>query len=234
MDLWFEQYPNDQLELIFLLDFFKSHPAIAGRLELRLIDFDLVMPGLQVPEPEDVPTVDVTAVELETASAVWRAYHGTTPKPFLDRLQSDLSSLPFLRSALLALIAELPSRVTGLGATEMRLLELIARYDGSSALGIIHRHWYPGRVFGEPELFILLDGLAHGPTPAVASLKRASTEGAWYARYVASDPCLTNFGKEVLAHREDFSHHNPIDRWWGGTHLTNDNLWRSDLTLTAP
>ncbi len=25
---------------------------------------------------------------------------------------------------------------------------------------------------------------------------------------------------------EDFSRHNPIDRWWGGTHLTNDNLWR--------
>ena len=45
---------------------------------------------------------------------------------------------------------------------------------------------------------------------------------------------LTDFGKAVLAHREDFSRHNPIDRWWGGTYLTNDNLWRYDPVLIPP
>ena len=28
---------------------------------------------------------------------------------------------------------------------------------------------------------------------------------------------LTEFGKAIVAHKEDFSRHNPIDRWWGGT-----------------
>ncbi len=28
--------------------------------------------------------------------------------------------------------------------------------------------------------------------------------------------------------------HNPIDRWWGGTQLTNDNLWRWNPMLIAP
>ena len=37
---------------------------------------------------------------------------------------------------------------------------------------------------------------------------------------------LTEFGKVIVAHKGDFSRHNPIDRWWGGTHLTNDQLWR--------
>ena len=37
-----------------------------------------------------------------------------------------------------------------------------------------------------------------------------------------------------VAHKEDFSRHNPIDRWWGGTRLTNDRLWRWDAVLTAP
>jgi len=32
----------------------------------------------------------------------------------------------------------------------------------------------------------------------------------------------------VLVHAGDFSRHNPIHRWWGGTQLTNDNLWRWD------
>ena len=48
---------------------------------------------------------------------------------------------------------------------------------------------------------------------------------------------LTAFGEAVLAQAEDFSRHNPIHRWWGGTKLTNDNLWRWDATsrvLIAP
>jgi hypothetical protein len=45
---------------------------------------------------------------------------------------------------------------------------------------------------------------------------------------------LTDFGKAILAHEEDFSRHNPIDRWWGGTHLTNDHLWRYDPVLIPP
>ena len=50
----------------------------------------------------------------------------------------------------------------------------------------------------------------------------------------AADSRITEFGKAVLAHKEDFSRHNPIDRWWGGTHLTNDNLWRWDPALIKP
>jgi hypothetical protein len=45
---------------------------------------------------------------------------------------------------------------------------------------------------------------------------------------------LTEFGEAVLAGKEDFSRHNPIDRWWGGTHLTNDRLWRYGSVLTKP
>lgn len=45
---------------------------------------------------------------------------------------------------------------------------------------------------------------------------------------------LTEFGRDVVAHEADFSRHNPIDRWWGGTHLTNDRLWCCDPVLTAP
>jgi hypothetical protein len=36
------------------------------------------------------------------------------------------------------------------------------------------------------------------------------------------------------AHEVDFNRHNPIDRWWGGTYLTNDRLWRYDLVLMKP
>jgi hypothetical protein len=32
----------------------------------------------------------------------------------------------------------------------------------------------------------------------------------------------------LLKRQADFSKHNAIDRWWGGTRLTNDRLWRWD------
>ena len=51
IELWFEQYPNDQLQLAFLLAFFGYHPETAARLKLRLVDFDLTMPAEQMPEP---------------------------------------------------------------------------------------------------------------------------------------------------------------------------------------
>jgi hypothetical protein len=55
-----------------------------------------------------------------------------------------------------------------------------------------------------------------------------------HAAFLRSRLSLTEFGKAILAHKEDFSRHNPIDRWWGGTRLTNDRLWRWNPTLLAP
>ena len=56
-----------------------------------------------------------------------KAYRATTPEACFDLLSKDLSALPLLKPALINLLNELPSSSTGLGATEMRMLELIAR-----------------------------------------------------------------------------------------------------------
>ena len=138
------------------------------------------------------------------------------------------------------LLEELPASSTGLGATEMRMLELISRgYSLTNALFDL-RHLRQTRIFGEWEYGYLLDGLAHGPRPAVTgldeelrTLDRENLRDR-HAAYLRSRLSLTEFGKAVLAHKEDFSRHNPIDRWWGGTHLTNDRLWRWNHALVAP
>ncbi len=49
-----------------------------------------------------------------------------------------------------------------------------------------------------------------------------------------SELALTEFGKAIVVHSEDFSRHNPIDRWWGGTHLTSERLWRWNPALIRP
>ncbi|VIO77019.1 hypothetical protein [Bradyrhizobium ivorense] len=238
VELWFDTRPNAQLQLVWLLNHFGAHPKVAAKLKLRLVDCKMVEiePGtLAKWQP---PLVDVTEAEFAVARAVWHAYRATTPERCLDLLGQDLSALPLLKPALLDLLAELPSRLTGLGATEMRMLELIARgYSLTNALFHLEQ-LRQTRIFSEWEYGYLLDGLAHGPRPAVEGLDdelRILSRDDLNSRLLAyrrSELSLTEFGKEIVAHREDFSRHNPIDRWWGGTHLTNDNLWRWNLALT--
>jgi hypothetical protein len=238
VELWFDTNPNAQLQLIWLLDYFRSYPKTVARLKFRLVDLamiELERFGRWLP-----PAVDVTDKELETASAAWQAYQAPTPEACFDLLGKDLSALPLLKPVLIDLVEELPSSSTGLGATEMRMLELIARgYSLTNALFHLYQ-LRQTRVFGEWEYGYLLDGLAFGPKPAVAgldeelrTLDRKNLRDR-HPAYLRSRLSITEFGRAVLAHKEDFSRHNPIDRWWGGTHLTNDNLWRWNPALVKP
>jgi len=238
VELYFDTRPNAQLQLIWLLDYFRSYPETVAKLKFRLVDLEMIeLDGLGNWDP---PAVDVTDKELEAASAAWRAYCSVTPEACFDLLARDLSALPLLRPVLIDLLEELPSPSTGLGATEMRMLELIARgYSLTPALFHLY-HLRQTRIFGEWEMGYLLDGLAFGPRPAVAgldaNLRALSRENLKdrHTAYLRSRLSLTEFGKAIVAHKEDFSRHNPIDRWWGGTHLTNDNLWRWAPTLIKP
>jgi hypothetical protein len=240
VELWFDSMPNDQLLQIWLLDHLRHYPDILPRLKVGLLSFELS----QIP-PEGlrkwvVPTIDVSEDELETAVATWQAYRAATPQACVDVLARNMSSLLLLRPALHQLLNELPSRATGLGATEMRMLEMIA-WGYASTNALFHlRSLRRTRVFSDWEYGYLLDGLAFGPKPAVAGLDDAlrtidrENLGGRHTAYLRSRLSLTKFGKAIVAHQEDFSRHNPIDRWWGGTRLTNDNLWRWDPVLIAP
>jgi hypothetical protein len=240
VELWFDTRPEAQLQLIWLLDYFRSYPKTVARLKLRLVNLDMIgvhPGGFGKWRP---PLVDITEQELATASAAWKAYRSSTPKACFNLLTKDLSALVLLRPVLIDLLAELPSGSTGLGATEMRMLEMIGRgYSLTNALFHLER-LRQTRVFGEWEKGYLRDGLAFGPKPAIAGLddKLRGIErenlGDRHEACLGSELTLTKFGKSILAHKEDFSRHNPIDRWWGGTRLTNDRLWRWDPVLTAP
>jgi hypothetical protein len=242
IELWFAATPRDQLQLVWLLDHLGSCPELAQKLGLRLLDSDLFFdPDCNFAECEpDIPVVDVTAKELETAKLAWSAYRAPTPEACIYLLHRDLSPLLSLRPALLELLAELPAPSTGLGMTELRFLEMLARGHANTN-ALFHLRSRRGTyVFGEIELGYLLEGLALGPKPAVAGLGdelRTIDHGnhrARHAVYLRSRLSLTEFGKAVLAGDEDFSRYNPIDRWWGGTRLTNDRLWRYGPVLAKP
>ena len=239
IEFWFGANPRDQLQLVWLLDHLGSFPVLAQKFGVRLLDSDLIFgPDYDFAEGErHIPIGNFGAKEFEIARLAWLSYRAPTPEACIDLLHRDLGALLMLRPALLQLLAELPSPLTGLGATEMRFLEMLDWFANTNPL--FHLRSLRGTyVWGEVEPGYLLEGLALGPKPAVAGLGEElraidlGNLGARHKVYLRSRSSLTEFGKAVLAHQEDFSRHNPIDRWWGGTHLTNDRLWRYGPVLT--
>jgi len=238
VELWFDTRPYAQLQLAWLLDHFRSYPETVARLKLRVLTSDLIAlrPGATL----DPPITNVTEHELDVASAVWWAYRQPTPEACFGLLREDVSRLPLIKLVLRELLDELPSASTGLGASEVRMLEMIGLgYAHPNSL-FHHGDLRRTRIFSEWELGYLLDGLAFGPKPAITGWDEAlrtlgkDNFGDRHKASLRSRLSLTDFGWAVLAREEDFSRHNPIDRWWGGTHLTNDRLWRYDPVLKKP
>jgi hypothetical protein len=235
VDVWIDPDPNAQLILAWLLEYFRPHDAIVSKLHLVQADLPIAQLSPEDLAARQMPAVKIVDQHLELARSAWQAYRAPTPKDWFGLLSMDLSALPLFRPAAVALLEELPGRASGLGATEMRMLELIAEGDaGPSDVFPGHEKRNTRRVFDYWQIGALLDGLADAPAPVVSGLNEGPftlemhDDNERRERYWQSKLSLTPLGREVLAGREDFSRHNPVQRWWGGTELTPDHLWRWD------
>ncbi|WP_229168991.1 hypothetical protein [Bradyrhizobium altum] len=225
------------------LDFASSRRTGSIGRDVGLVEFCERCDSVELwahPRPND----QLVLVWLLDAGAAWAAWGASTPEAWFNLLTQDPEALPQLRSSVVALLEELPSRGSGLGATEMRMLELLSAghvrpYD----LFPGHEKLRPRRTFDYWETGALLDGLARCPVPAISGLDDGPfdldmhEDPERHQRYKRSRLALTGLGRVIVAGAGDFSQYNPIHRWWGGTELTNDRLWRWDAesrTLVTP
>lgn len=230
--LWFEHDLYDQLQLIQILSWFADNPRDGDALSLMQSDDFL---GTQTPEKLTEMAGHarlVTEEQTQLAKQAWEAFRQSEPNAWAYLLKQNTSALPYLEVSVKRMLQELPDVTSGLSRTQHQIL--VAINEGIET---------PKRLFGAVEkleesafmgdwsFWTWLDDLATGKNALVEPLnfrfspKLSEDE---FAAYTDSALKLTTAGLQVLAGNADYCAKASIDRWMGGTHITNDNLWRWD------
>lgn len=235
IEIWVDPRPNDQLVLVWLLDLLRPYKEITAKLSLVHADDIVANYAPESVAKWKLPAFKVADHHLMTASRVWRAFRADTPETCFDLLMTDLTLLPRLRSALIAMFEELPDSVTGLGATEMDLLDFVN--DGHTDPERVSEARWLRDVFDEDDARDALLELGEYSAPAVLLGDPSFDNEDRYFGRSEWKVTLTELGRSLLAREDDMWRHKPIKRWWGGTELTNERLWRWDREsrlLVAP
>lgn len=231
VELWMDPTPGGQLLLIQLIDYFQGYGDPLPNLFLANVARRL---GNEAPGPW-LQRVVLQPIEPSTAafaSEAWAAFRQPTPQPWCELLDAAPFSLPAFPAAALRLLEDLPHVRSGLTETERGMLSYFANqgrtfrqlnvnllYPCTSAVG----YWQFGRIFA---------ALGHCRRPLLTGVSEPEftlalhDDNERHAGFFKADIDLTEFGRAVFHSKEDNACHNTIDRWWGGTRLTNGSLWR--------
>ncbi|ESR23501.1 hypothetical protein [Lutibaculum baratangense] len=237
IELWFEHDLYDQLQLLQVLDFFAVEDRIDG---LFLMQSDQHLGRLEGPEFEEVFDlgVPVTADMLEEASAAWNGFASEAPVGLPAFAAETMGELVFLAPALQRFLCEFPAPDSGLGLTEERVLRaLAAAGEEGIPVGELFRETQSSEeaeFLGDTSFFLRLDALQFVSVPLIEGLPFESVrcadgpETADYREFATAVVTLTEAGEGALEGEFDHALSNGISRWFGGTHMTPDNLWRWD------
>ena len=233
IELWVDPDANGQLQLLHLIDWFGRQPALVDRLfvaqvrqrigELRPYEHRIRPPHI----------TRVTERQIELATRAWNAFRQPTPQAWHALLAQDLDALPGLRHTVRAMLAELPAAVTGLRASERRLLELAAE-DGATPHQVMARmtRQRDPSIYDYWEMGRLLNCLGCGPCPAITGIDDGPfdaplhDDAARFSAYMGSPLGLSPFGLALLEGEDDLFRVSPRRFWWGGTLITQDKPWR--------
>lgn len=235
--LWFEHDLFCQVHLIYLLHWFAARELGQTKLSLVCVgEFPGIQQfhGLGELNEEQLTSLfperqEVTSAQMDLGARAWNAYSAPDALPLIELLRSDLSALPFLEPALRWHVQRFPSIRNGLGRVENSSLALIAagrNKFGSLFPAFVRRE--PGYGFGDTQLYVTLQRMAHAPNP-VLKQNNGDDTAVNPARMFLSSFEVNELGKAALAGEEDFVIENGIDLWLGGIHLEgSEAAWRWD------
>ena len=236
--LWFEHDLYDQLQLLDVLslaqdtgiapdlvvvDSFPGKPSFRGLGELNADELETLWPKRRRADEET----------FAAAAAAWDALREPEPSALAEHAQHEDAELPLLAPALARLLEELPAPGDGLSGTERRALETIAAGHATPREAFLAaQDAEPTPFLGDTWFYAALAELGAGPNRLLETtdgeeLPPAPPLGD-AQRFVGAPLQLTAAGERVLAGKADRVELLGIDRWIGGTHVTDSSVWRWD------
>lgn len=221
--LWFEHDLYDQLQVLQILDWLHGHRSNSTNLSIICIDQYL---GLLAPEEMaslfkyEVPIIDA---QLKLANQGWAAFRSATPEKWNALLKEDTSALPFLKGAIVRVLEEYPSQTNGLSRTEQQALTIISEGEHRPGRVFGHNQQLEERIFmGDSGFWTILYEFLESEPPL---LKLPEGKELTLPTSPDQELTITPEGKEVLSGKRNWLEINPPDKWIGGVHLSQDNIW---------
>ena len=224
--LWFEHDLYDQLQIIQILNWLASQ-----NLEKANIQFICTDNYLGMLSPDEMRELQNHAQpllyeQIVIATTAWQTFTHHTPVEWQNLLQQDTTCMPFLAGAVKRLLQEYPNSKTGLTLTQTQaLLELDKAPLPAGKLFHAYQQNEERRFMGDTIFWGYLAQMLEGERPLMTL-----PEGINLSLPTTPDQILTitDFGRDVLKQKSQWSEIKDINRWIGGVHLTADNMWMWD------
>ena len=244
IEVWIAPVPNAYLILLQLVEALQSHPDVLARV---LLAFPTQFVG-DLSEAEFGNTRPlahrITPAQLDLASRAWHAHTHETPEAWFKLLHEDLYALPGFRQFVLRVLAELPSAINGLGASEAQLIALVGSKNANhSTVFTRYLRSKPRPTLDYWEAGQRIVSLSRCEPPIIDGVdeERFSLDlhddKARFNAYRTRTWFLSPLGERIAEGLDDLAASVPIDRWLGNIHLTRNRLRRwndADQALVEP
>ena len=215
--LWFEHDLYDQLQFIQILDWFFKYASKVT--PIYYISCDKHLYNYTQKELNELLLYNkeiVSHTHYIIAKKAWSAFCSSTPEAWVKLQDDDISELPFLKHTIFRMLEEYPNTINGLSRTAHQALLIIQ--DN------IH---HPQEIFEryqETEKFKFMGDILFWDI-----LKELVDQDLLNSRDEGRHLRITSLGKEVIQGNLNWLNINQIDKWIGGVHLTQQNVWCWDI-----
>jgi hypothetical protein len=228
--LWFEHDLYDQLQLIQILDFLATADKKSTKISLICKDRFVSDSSAKELKIDFENREEITKSKLELGKKGWAAFKSKNPTNIEKFLLEDNSALPFLKDSFLRFLEEYPEQKSGISRNERQILELIAngyklparifrasqKYEDPIYLGDWSFWRYMGQMVNCENPLLITEN----EEPFLFPPKQENKD-----KFLLQKLFLTDLGSKVLNCEKNWVLINGIDKWFGGVHLTPENLW---------
>ncbi len=246
VSLWFDRNMYNQLQLIELLDCLSHYPDISVFLinvsKIIQRENSLNLDKLSVADIKSLyhRETEITANQLSIGLDAWRCFAEPDPRYLLHFKRQDMSTMPYLYDAMKRLQQQYPSTMNGLSRTQRQVMDVVDGYPEIGVQAAFEKvQAMEERPFLSPAMFwMVLKELSRCDAPALEIWKQEDSKQENASASTSKSNLqelfqichlrITDVGREVLRYHLDWLQVNGINRWIGGVHLQDGNIWRYD------